>query len=219
MSRTKHKGNGHDPRHVTETPDVSHIKNPDVTHEASDVSVSGVGKFVVALTILCIAVFVLVWVMFRFLDRQEETKDVPGPMAMSANDRLPPPPRLQAARGFGVTLENGEVVNLETREPEAEYRALREQWERRLKCQADDKEDHELATSGTPTHDQQPAAADTRKVICISIEDAMQKLVASGPPSRVKTIPEEGPGSRAEDYGVDSPTDASSGRVSGKGKQ
>ena len=34
--------NGHDAGHVTETPDVSHIKNIDVTHEASDVSVSGI---------------------------------------------------------------------------------------------------------------------------------------------------------------------------------
>ena len=33
------KGNGH----KTETPDVSHIRNVEVTHEASDVSVIGVG--------------------------------------------------------------------------------------------------------------------------------------------------------------------------------
>ncbi len=51
MVRSGHNGNGNDDRHVTETPDVSHIKNPDVTHEASDVSVSGVAKFVGALTV------------------------------------------------------------------------------------------------------------------------------------------------------------------------
>ena len=52
MARTKHNGNGHDRLHVTETPDVSHIKNLDVTHEASDVSVTGILKFVVGLTVL-----------------------------------------------------------------------------------------------------------------------------------------------------------------------
>jgi hypothetical protein len=218
MSRTTHKGNGHDPRHVTETPDVSHIKNLDVRHEASDVSVSGVAKFVVALTMLGIAVFVLVWVMFRFLDRQEEPKDQPGPMAMSPNERLPPPPRLQAARGFNVQLENGEVVDLENKPPEAEYRALREQWERRLNCKSDHQEDHQLTTRSTPTHEQQPTAADTRPVACMSIEEAIQKLVQSSPPSKVKTT-SEGAGWRAEDYGVDPPTAASSGRVTEKGKQ
>src|SRR6185295_14848193 len=121
MSRTKHKGNGHDPRHVTETPDVSHIKNPGVTHEASDVSVSGVSRFVLGLTGLLILVFVLMMAMFRFLAAQEETKEPePGPMAMSAEERLPPPPRLQAARGFAVKLENGKLVNLENSAPEAE---------------------------------------------------------------------------------------------------
>jgi len=136
MARTKHNGNGHDPRHVTETPDVSHIKNPDVTHEASDVSVSGVLKFVLALTVMGVVVFVLMWGLFRLLDRQEETKEPPpGPMAMSPQERLPPEPRLQAAKGFGVKLENGQWVDLEKKEPQAEYRLLREQWERDLKCQ------------------------------------------------------------------------------------
>ena len=136
MARTTHNGNGHDPRHVTETPDVSHIKNLDVTHEASDVSVSGVAKFVGGLTVLGVVVFVLMWGMFRFLYAQETEKEPkPGPMAMTPSERLPPDPRLQAAPGFGVKLENGEWVNLENREPEAEYRVLREQWERQLKCE------------------------------------------------------------------------------------
>ena len=57
MSR-KGNGNGHgggyaegprfgrgDRLHTTETPDVSHITNPDVMHEESDVSVRGVATF------------------------------------------------------------------------------------------------------------------------------------------------------------------------------
>lgn len=113
---------------------MSHIKNLDVTHEASDVDVAGVLKFVVGLTVLGVAVFVLMWAMFRFLNAQAEKEPNPGPMAMKPEERLPPDPRLQAAKGFGVKLENGEWVNLEKREPEAEYRVLREQWDRQLNC-------------------------------------------------------------------------------------
>src|SRR4029077_5146222 len=86
----RHKGNGHDAHHVTKTPDVSHIKNPDVTHEASDVNVSGILKFVMGLTVLGAAVFVLMWGMFRFLSAQETVKEPPaGPMAMTEEERLP----------------------------------------------------------------------------------------------------------------------------------
>lgn len=198
MSRAKHNGNGHDPRQVTETPDVSHIKNLDVTHEASDVSVSGIAKFVLGLTVLGVVVFVSMWGLFRFLDTQEEEKaPKPGPMAMSPQERLPPDPRLQAAPGFGVKLENGEWVPLEKREPESEYRVLREQWERDLKCSME--------------------PASNVRAGCVPIDQAMQKVL--GLPSRVKTISEEGPGWRAEDYGIDPPTAASSGRVTEKGKQ
>lgn len=201
MSRTKHHGNGHDSQHVTETPDVSYIKNPNVTHEASDVSVSGVAKFVGALTVLGIVVFVLMWGLFRLLNAQEETKEpAPGPMAMSPQERLPPDPRLQAAPGFGVKLETGDWVPLEKREPQAEYRVLREQWESELNCYRE--QEQELQRHLTR---------------CVPIDQAMEKVVGS--PSRVKEISEEGPGWRAEDYGLDPPTAASSGRATEKGKQ
>ena len=44
-------------------------------------------------------------------------------MAMSEQERLPPEPRLQVARVSASTVENGRV-NLELREPQAEYREL-----------------------------------------------------------------------------------------------
>ena len=88
---------------------MSHIKNVDVTHEASDVDISSILKFVMGLTVLGVVVFVLMWGMFRLLSAQEAEKEPPpGPMAMTEQERLPPPPRLQAAKGFGVKLENGE---------------------------------------------------------------------------------------------------------------
>jgi hypothetical protein len=197
MVRSGHNVNGNDDRHATETPDVSHIKNPDVMHEASDVNVSVVAKFVGALTVMGIVVFVLMWGLFRLLDTQEETKEpTPGPMAMSPQERLPPDPRLQAAPGFGVKLENGDWVPLEKKEPQAEYRVLREQWERQLKCNDGDRR---------------------RLIACLPIDQAMETVV--GAPCRGKECSEEGPGWRAEDYGLDPPTAASSGRATEKGKQ
>lgn len=193
MARSSNNGNGHKSGHVTETPDVSHIKNLDVTHEASDVDIAGIAKFVMGLTALGVFVFVLMWAMFRFLYAQETEKEPPpGPMAMTEQERLPPEPRLQAARGFGVKLENGKWVDLEKREPEAEYRVLHEQWVQRLNCKGE--------TEG--------AAASTN---CMPIEAAMEKLLQSG----VAVRPEKswGPADTPP------PTAWSSGRVSGKGQR
>lgn len=226
MARGRHNGNGHERLHITETPDVSHIKNPDVTHEASDVSVSGVLKFVVGLTVLCGVVFVLMWGMFRLLNAQEAEKEPPaGPMAMKPEERLPPEPRLQAAPGFGVKLKNGETVSLEKREPEAEYRVLRAQWERELKClegtAATQNSGHEASTaSGNESHSKvggQDAGAPNYAPVagCVPIDQAMQKVL--GLPSRVKAST-GGAAPFAEDYGIDPPTAASSGRTTERGK-
>ncbi|HEV7744609.1 MAG TPA: hypothetical protein VGO56_06415 [Pyrinomonadaceae bacterium] len=187
----RQNGNGHGRLHVTETPDVSHIRNIDVTHEASDVSVVGIATFVGGLTILCGLVFVLMWGMFRFLNAQETEKEPQaGPMAMTEQERLPPAPRLQAAKGFGVKLENGESVNLELREPEAEYRLLREQWAQRLNCKSGD---------GVVTTN------------CVPIDVAIEKLIQSGVPVRS----EKSWGSAD----APAPTAWSSGRVAGEGRQ
>lgn len=190
MARTTHNGNGHQRLHVTETPDVSHIKNLDVTHEASDVNIPGILKFVLGLTVLGVVVFGLMWGMFRFLNWQETVKEPePGPMAMTEQERLPPPPRLQGARGFGVKLENGNWVDLEKREPEAEYRLLREQWDERLNCQGAE------GVSDLGTN-------------CTSIDVAMQKLLeGSG-------LPVRDPAKKPAD--VTPPTAWSSGRASAK---
>ena len=119
----KHSGNGHH----TETPSVSHIRNVEVTHETSDINVNGVLAFVVALTILTIGVYLGVLILFKQFQSQAAKEPAPGPMALSQEERLPPEPRLQAAPGFGVTLTDGTKVSLETKEPQAEYRTLREE--------------------------------------------------------------------------------------------
>ena len=125
MTEKKHKAG-----HVTETPDVSYIKNVDVTHEVSDVYISGIAKFVVGLSILMIASFLLMWVMFRAFDAQvKEAKR--SPMALTGNERLPPEPRLQGAPGFGEGLERIAPANEGADQPKSpvwEIKAVRDQW-------------------------------------------------------------------------------------------
>ena len=207
MAKNNHSGNGRKALHVTETPDVSHIKNPDVTHEASDVDVPGVLKFVLGLTVMTVAVFVLMWGLFRFFYMETEKEPNPGPMAMTEEERLPPQPRLQAARGFGVTLEDGETVNLEMREPEAEYRVVREQWERQLKCPA------ESETHSTGGATETGAKIDTKTIPgCLPIDQAMEKVLEAGLPSRKQD-------GASGDAGLKLPTAASSGRMTDQGNK
>ena len=104
----KEKSNGH----KTETPDVSHIRNVEVEHETSDVSVKGVATFVAVLTITTIVISIGMWFLFRYFDAQEAKERPAGPMALSQQERLPPEPRLQAAPGFEVKLEDGQTVRL-----------------------------------------------------------------------------------------------------------
>ncbi|MDX6385140.1 MAG: hypothetical protein QOK48_2713 [Blastocatellia bacterium] len=98
--------------HVTETPDVSYIKNVDVTHEVSDVYVSGIVKFLAALTVLTVATFFFMWGFFRVLEKQE-TEPERSPMAQTEKDRLPPEPRLQSAPGFAEDLEKAASIKKE----------------------------------------------------------------------------------------------------------
>src|SRR5918992_6057665 len=82
--------------HTTETPDVSHITNPDVMHEESDVSIRGVGTFVGALFVGLVLVCVLMIGLFKLLEwraRGEEARTPSPPMARGESERLPPPPR------------------------------------------------------------------------------------------------------------------------------
>ncbi len=183
----KEKHNGHH----TETPDVSHIRNPEVTHETSDVNVRGVLTFVVVLTVATIAISIGMWLLFRFFNQQEaKEQPKPGPMALTAQERLPPGPRLQSAPGFEVTLESGQKVNLERSAPQSEYRVLRQQWEENLRTGLKDQ-------SGN--------------VVGMPIEEAMKKVVSEGLPSNVQS-----PGAKLRDYAISIPTAASSGRETEK---
>ena len=134
MSNSKHKS------HVTETPDVSYIKNVDVTHEVSDVYISAIAKFVIGLFLLMVASFFLMWVLFRALEAKIEETPA-SPMALTQKDRLPPEPRLQGAPGFAEELErnppavkkegSGSPITLKEGQPKDplwEIRILRDHW-------------------------------------------------------------------------------------------
>ncbi|MFY9621953.1 MAG: hypothetical protein WAM70_08885 [Pyrinomonadaceae bacterium] len=130
--------------HVTETPDTSHIKNIDVTHEKSDVDVGSIAKFVIALLVLTIATHIGLWGMFRLLQKQETEKEQTqhrSPLAPTADERQPPEPRLQGAPGFAESLEKAAPGQHEERkfqtankgfdtpkDPLWEIRVLRKQW-------------------------------------------------------------------------------------------
>ena len=189
MAKNKHNG------HVTETPDVSHIKNVDVTHEVSDVNVPALLKFVGALTVMTIAVYFLMWGLFRFFNTQVTKQETPpGPMALSEPERRPPEPRLQGAPGFAEELAKsaGESSEQKPKDPLWEIRVLRQQWQNQLKEGPKD-------SSGNP--------------VGIPIDQAMKKVLEQGLPSRSQ------PGSPQQtgEQGISTPTAASSGRVSRKG--
>jgi len=130
--------------HITETPDTSHIKNVDVTHEKSDVDVGSIAKFVVALLVLTIATHIGLWGMFRLMQKSETDKEQTqhrSPLAPTADERLPPEPRLQVAPGFAQGLEKAAPGQHEERQiqtenkrfdtpkdPLWEIKVLRKQW-------------------------------------------------------------------------------------------
>jgi hypothetical protein len=193
----KGNGNGHDygegarfgrgdRLHTTETPDVSHITNPDVMHEESDVSVRGVGTFVGALAAAMIVVCVLMVFMYKAFEWQvarEEAREQRSPMARNEEERLPPEPRLQSAPGFR-SLDDPRL-NFELQHPQAEWEALQEKWE------------FELNSAGAPDPN-----TGTRR---IPIEEAKSAVLGQ---LRAR---QQQPGAQAQ-AGIDIPSYSSAGR-------
>lgn len=188
----KSRENRTDRMHVTETPDVSHIKNVDVVHEVSDINVSAVFKFVLFLSLMTIAVYVLMWVLFRVLNsRAQSTESKPGPMAMTEQERRPPEPRLQLAPGFaeGLAKSAGPLEPGRLTDPAWEIKVLRNNWEDGLKNGLRDQNGN---------------------VVGVSIDEAMKRVIqGNGLPVRPN-------GSKPDDYVISVPSAASSGRVNEK---
>jgi hypothetical protein len=177
------------------TPDVTHIQNPDVSHEASDVDVGTIIKFVVGLFVLIVISFVLMHLLYKVLeDRAAKADPQPRPMAMSEKERLPPVPRLQAAPGFGVNLGDGKFINLQLREPQAEYNELQKIWNQVLEGKPDPRDGK----------------------ISMPVEEAKQKVIQDG---SLKSRPPADGQQQMGTSGMDIPSYQSSGRMTEKRDQ
>ncbi len=75
------------------------LNRPEVKHEESDVNVWAVGRFAIALILVCIAALLLLAGLLKYFLSQEPQATLPQPFAGLNVDarRLPPEPRLQSA--------------------------------------------------------------------------------------------------------------------------
>lgn len=210
MKKSRH----HDDIHMT--PDVSHVQNPDVAHEESDVNVKAILQFVGGLLVFGIIVCVLMLLLFNYLESREakaEAKNPPGPMAFKEDEKKPPEPRLQSAPSFGVQVEKsspvnaeeiGKIgqydektrrVNLELNKPQAEFEVIHEVWKAQLEKGTIDPKTG--ATVGLP------------------IEEAKRQLLEKNLPARALK-----PGQTMDARGGDAvPSYESSGRMTEKRDQ
>jgi hypothetical protein len=188
-----HHGNGKEKVHLTETPDVRHITNPDVMHEESDVSVRGVGTFVGLLFLGLLIVCALMLGMFKLLEAYATSQETPPlPMARSEKERLPPPgvPRLQGAPDHH-SLDDPNLI-FEKKEPTLEWEALKDKYQYDL-------ENYHAPDPGTGA-------------MRIPIADAKRRLLEKGLPTRQAAT-----GTAAGDAeGITLPTFSSAGRQSEK---
>lgn len=103
----------------------------DKPYEQNLIGMKGIIVFAIGLFLLIVITFGLMWALLNVMESEakESKKDI-NPMAYEKpREKLPPEPRLQVAPGFQVQGENG-PINLELREPQAEYRELRKMWEK-----------------------------------------------------------------------------------------
>jgi hypothetical protein len=162
----------------------------DKPYEQNVIGVKGITYFAVGLILLIVITFGLMWVLLNYVLEEDAkaNKSSENPMMMSEKERLPPEPRLQSAPGFGVT---GPVdrVNLELREPQAEYRELKKIWD-------------DLRKNGQKD-------AENGTMIAMPINTAIDKLLAR--PIKAKTGPDaEQAAAKSRLY----PSDSSAGRNS-----
>ncbi len=142
----------------------------DKPYETNLIGLRGIIYFAVGLTVLIVVSFSLMYFLQNVMENQAiETKDTRNPMMVSAGERLPPEPRLQAAPGYGVESEKG-FVNLELSAPQSEYRILKSQWE---KMWAEGQRDEKTGT-----------------VVTLPLEEAEKKLLEQNAESGVNA--EEG---------------------------
>lgn len=105
--------------------------NYDKAYETNVVGVRGIIYFAAGLFVLIVVTFGLMLVLENVVEDRAKERDrqEQNPMQMSAQEALPPEPRLQVAPGFGVG-EGEDRVNLELKSPHSEYTEVEKQWEK-----------------------------------------------------------------------------------------
>ncbi len=160
-------------------------------YESNTVDAKLIVYFAAGLFLLIVITFGLMWAFeFWVLEPQwaEADKQNELPVALKGDEKLPAEPRLQSAPGFGVDTKNGRV-NLELREPQAEYRELLKLWEDEW---ANGQKDEKTGT-----------------VITLSIEAAKEKILKDG---TIKARSEDA-SKKTVDEATTFYTSSSSGRV------
>ncbi len=161
-------------------------------YEEDVINFSGILYFGLGLFLLIVITFGLMWIFqFKVLEPHwaEIDAENENPLARTRDEKLPPEPRLQSAPGFGVVDPKSGRVNLELREPQAEYRELQKQW-------------NDLWENGEKDEK-------TGTVVALPIEEAKKKILESG---SLKSVSEE-EGKKALKEVSSSFTSSSSGRV------
>lgn len=83
-------------------PDMTHIQNPDVKHELSDVNTKPIYKFGFWMIVIVVGTAILMWLLYDMLAAREAKTDPPTPVIPNTASKLPPEPRLQLAPGHEI---------------------------------------------------------------------------------------------------------------------
>jgi hypothetical protein len=153
---------------IHRTPDVSYIQNEDVSHEESDVNVKAVATFIVGLLVLIVVSLILMKLLYNFYEDQAiaaESDTAATALAAQEYNKVPPEPRLQGAQQWGVTLSNGQFVDLSLKEPGSERVYLNQDWQKQMQGGKVD-----------------PKSGNTS----IPITEAMKQVLAQGLPARTE---------------------------------
>lgn len=91
-------------------------------YEDNTIGLSGILWFGGGLfSLIVVTFFLMAFFLGQMREFAKENAGPANPLKMTEEERLPPEPRLQSAPGFGINTDKGRV-NLELREPQAEYR-------------------------------------------------------------------------------------------------
>lgn len=137
----------------------------DKAYETNVIGLRGIAYFAIGLFLLIVVTFGLMWFLLDVMEQEAVTsKASDNPLRLSKDEALPPEPRLQLAPGFGVDDPNKGRINLELKNPQAEYDELHKQWE---KLWAEGQKDPKTGT-----------------VITLSVNEAKKKFLEQNGPAK-----------------------------------